>query len=94
MTKDQFISYITREQNGESPWRHTAHNLKDVATNIQENDPILATMARRLALAINQYRDRMIAQFAELAVERLDKQQDEDNQMLEELFAKLGAKQS
>lgn len=92
MTKDQFLQHVRDERDNYSAWKRAADNMRSNAKIVEEHDPILATMARRLALAIEQYENRIGATLVDLSLDRLDQQEDEAEQMVADLFARVAGK--
>lgn len=94
MTKDEFIDYVKREHAGVAYSRKTAAIYRTSAAEVQEYDPLLATMLRRTALSIEQLCQQFEIQMININMDKSDMDDDEQEKLIGELFTRVWNKKS
>jgi hypothetical protein len=85
MNADELLKFVQGEHQVRKGWMINAERMRHNAKVVEEVDPILAILLRRLALSIEQYMDRIQAH---VEVKRLE-EQDEVEAEVAALFAKV-----
>jgi hypothetical protein len=95
MNREEFADFLHQSQETRASWLATAKVMRENAKLAEEHDPALATMARRLALAIEQFEERIDASLTELSLDNIDQQmeeKDQEDKMITELFDRIKRK--
>lgn len=90
MTKEELTDYIKKEYRVRKEWLAVANQLRHNADMIESLDIKLATMMRRQALAIEEYENRIQAYALTAALDEFDRQYDEREQTINDLFTRAG----
>lgn len=90
MTKEELTDYIKKEYRVRKEWLASASQLRKNADMVESLDIKLATMMRRQALAIEEYQNRIQAYALTAAFDEFDRQYDEREQTVDDLFARTG----
>lgn len=89
MTTEEFISLLEQEQKHREAWLKITTQWRHNANTVEINDPILATMLRRMALMVEQYYQRINATLLEKQIDAADQHEKDTKQLLDDLFARI-----
>ncbi len=94
MTKEELTQLVKDEYRLRTQWLAAAKRMRENADMVERLDITLATMLRRQALTIEEYQNRIRAYAITAALDEFDREYDEREKTISDLFARVGVSKS
>ena len=94
MTKEELEAFVKAQYSVSKEWLAIAKRWRETADAVENLDLTLATMLRRQALTIEEYQNRIRAYALTAALDEFDRQYDEREQTINDLFTRTGVSKS